>query len=183
MQTDHHQRRLLLSCLHRHEAHRRSTHRLAKRRRAGRIILAALHIGFGQLRRDQLHLMAERPQKPRPMVGCAAGFDPYDRRRQRLEEGHHLLAPQFLAQHHLLGGVHPVHLEKMFRRVHPDSANLFHGRPLLSEISNDLILAQSMPPGAVHTNSKPPCAARGAPDWRWRNGRTFDRKRAASCAV
>jgi hypothetical protein len=97
--------------------------------------------------------MAERLQKPRPMVGCAAGFDPYDRRRQRPEEGYHLLAPQFLAQHHLLGGVHSVKLEKMFRRVHPDSANPFHRRPLLSEISNDLILAQSMPPGTVHTNS------------------------------
>src|ERR1039458_3539115 len=97
--------------------------------------------------------MAERLQKPRPMVGCAAAFDPYDRRRQLLEKRLHFLAPQLLAQHHLFVGVHPVKPEKMLRRVHPDSANLSHGRPLLSEISNDLILAQSMPPGAVHTNS------------------------------
>jgi hypothetical protein len=41
----------------------------------------------------------------------------------------------------------------MFRRVHPNSANLFHGRSPLSEICNDLILAQSMPSGAVHTNN------------------------------
>jgi hypothetical protein len=35
----------------------------------------------------------------------------------------------------------------------PNSANLLHGRSPLSEInSNDLILAQSMPSGAVHTN-------------------------------
>ena len=80
-------------------------------------------------------------------------LNPDHRRRQLLEKRLHLFAPQFLVQHHLLGGVHSVKLEKMFRRVHPDSANLFHGRPLLSEISNDLILAQSMPPGAVHTNS------------------------------
>jgi len=40
----------------------------------------------------------------------------------------------------------------MLRRVHPNSANLFHGRSPLSEICNDLILAQSMPSGAVHTN-------------------------------
>src|ERR1019366_10361784 len=53
----------------------------------------------------------------------------------------------------------PVKREKMFRRVHPDSANLSHGRSPLSEISNDLILAQSMPPGAVHTNSSPFCSA------------------------
>ena len=39
----------------------------------------------------------------------------------------------------------------MLRRVHANSANLFHGRSPLSEICNDLILAQSMPSGAVHT--------------------------------
>jgi hypothetical protein len=38
----------------------------------------------------------------------------------------------------------------MFRRVHANSANLFHGRSPLFEICNDLILAQSMPSGAVH---------------------------------
>jgi hypothetical protein len=57
------------------------------------------------------------------------------------------LAPQLLAQNNLLGGVHPVKLEEMFRRVHPNSGNLFHGRSLLSEIRNDLILAQTMPLG------------------------------------
>jgi hypothetical protein len=41
-------------------------------------------------------------------------------------------------------------LEKMFRRVHANPANLFHGRSPLFEICNDLILAQSMPSGAVH---------------------------------
>src|ERR1700757_404383 len=35
-------------------------------------------------------------------------------------------------------------LEEMLRRVHANSANLFHGRSPLSEICNDLILAQSM---------------------------------------
>jgi hypothetical protein len=41
----------------------------------------------------------------------------------------------------------------MFRRVHANSANLFHGRSPLFEICNDLILAQSMPSGAVHPNT------------------------------
>src|SRR5438132_10964965 len=103
--------------------------------------------------------MAERPQNPRPMVRCAmvrcaAGLDPDHRRRKRLEEGHHLLAPQLLTQNYLLGGVHPMKLEKMFRRVHANSANLFHGRSPLFEICNDLILAQSMPSGAVHPNTR-----------------------------
>jgi hypothetical protein len=67
-------------------------------------------------------------------------------------EGHHLFAPQLLAQNHLLGGVHPVKLEKLLRRVHANPANLFHGRSPF-EICNDLILAQSMPSGAVHPNT------------------------------
>jgi hypothetical protein len=71
---------------------------------------------------------------------------------QASEKLHHLLAPQLLAQNHLLGGVHPMKLENMLRRIHSNSANLFHGRSPLSEICNDLILAQSMPSGAVHTN-------------------------------
>jgi hypothetical protein len=41
-------------------------------------------------------------------------------------------------------------LDNVLRRVHPNLDNLVHGRYLLSEISNDLILAHSMPPGAVH---------------------------------
>src|SRR5208283_3632400 len=98
--------------------------------------------------------MTERPQNPRPMVRCAAGLDPDHRRCKRLEEGHHLFAPQLLTQNHLLGGVHPMKLEKMFRCIHANSANLFHGRSPLFEICNDLILAQSMPSGAVHPNTR-----------------------------
>ena len=49
-----------------------------------------------------------------------------------------------------LSDVHPVKLENALLRVHPNSANLFHGRFPLSEICNDLSLARSMPSGAVH---------------------------------
>jgi hypothetical protein len=53
-----------------------------------------------------------------------------------------------------LGGIHPMKLKNMLRRIHPHSANLFHGRSPLSEINNnDLNLAHSMPPGAVHINN------------------------------
>jgi hypothetical protein len=62
------------------------------------------------------------------------------------------LSSQLLAQNRLLGGVHSMKLKNVLRRVHPNSANLFHGRFPLSEISNDLSLARSMPSGAVHTN-------------------------------
>src|SRR5208283_3400516 len=96
--------------------------------------------------------MPERLQQPRTMVACTAGFDRDHRRRKLLEECEHLLAPQLLAQNRPLGSVHSVKLENVFRRIHTNSANLFHGRPPLSEIYSDLILARLMPSGAVHTN-------------------------------
>src|ERR1700726_3826494 len=87
------------------------------------------------------------------MVGSAAGFDPHYRRRKLLKKRDHLLAPQLLAQNHRLGCVHPVKLEEALRRIHPNSANLFHRRSPFSEICNDLILAHAMPSGAVHPNT------------------------------
>jgi hypothetical protein len=42
----------------------------------------------------------------------------------------------------------------MFRCIHANSANLFHGGSPLFEICNDLIVAQSMPSGAVHPNTQ-----------------------------
>src|SRR6266851_433527 len=99
--------------------------------------------------------MSKRLQQPRTMVACTAGFDRDHSRRKLLEECEHLLASQLLLQNRLLAGVHSVKLENAFRRIHPNSANLVHGRSPLSEISNDLILARSMPSGAVHTNRWP----------------------------
>jgi hypothetical protein len=87
------------------------------------------------------------------MMTGTAGFDCDHRWQERLEERHHLLAAQFLAQNRYPGGIHPMKLKNVLRRIHPDSANLFHGRSPLFEINtHDLILAHSMPPGAVHTN-------------------------------
>jgi hypothetical protein len=74
------------------------------------------------------------------------------RRRKLLKKRDHLLAPQLLAQNHRLGCVHPVKLEEALRRIHPNSANLFHRRSPFSEICNDLILAHAMPSRAVHPN-------------------------------
>src|SRR5271166_4265266 len=158
--ADQHQGRLLLSRLHRHEAHCRPAHRLAKRFRVRRIVLAALEVRLDQLRRDQLHRMPERLQQSRTMVAGTAGFDRDHRRRKLLEECEHLFASQLLAQNRLLGGVHSVKLENVFRRIHTNSANLVHGWPPLSEIYSDLILARLMPSGAVHTNRSRLCGFR-----------------------
>src|SRR5277367_4627924 len=89
------------------------------------------------------------------MVACTASFDRDHSRRKLLEECKHLLAPKLLPQNWLLADVHSVKLKDVFRRIHTNSANLVHGRSPLSEICNDLILARSMPSGAVHTNRWP----------------------------
>jgi hypothetical protein len=47
-QGNQHQGRLLFGSLHRHEAHRRPAHCLAKRFGVGHIVLAALHIRIDQ---------------------------------------------------------------------------------------------------------------------------------------
>jgi hypothetical protein len=86
------------------------------------------------LRRDQLHRMPDRPQQPRPMMARTTGFDRDHRRGKLLEECHHLLAPQLLSQNRRFGGIHPMKLENVFRRIRPNSANLVHGRYPLSEI-------------------------------------------------
>ena len=62
--ADEHYRCLLLGCLHRHEPHRRPTHRLTKRFGVRRIVLATLDIRFDQLRCYQLHLMASTNETP-----------------------------------------------------------------------------------------------------------------------
>src|ERR1700722_11445083 len=87
------------------------------------------------------------------MMARTTGFDRNHRRCKFLEERHHLFASQLLAQNRCFHGIHPVKLENVLRRIHPNSANLVHGRSPWSEITqHDLILAHQMPSGAVHTN-------------------------------
>src|SRR4051794_3439612 len=150
--ADQHQGGLLLRRFHRYEAHCRPAHRLAKRFSIRRVVLAALDIRFDQLRRDQFHRMPEGLQQPRTMMACATSFDRDHGRRKLLEKCKHLLASQLLPQDRLLSSIHSVKLKNVFRRIHPNSANLLHGRSPLSEVSNSLILAHSMPSGTVHTN-------------------------------
>ena len=69
------------------------------------------------------------------MMARTAGFDPDHRRCKLLEERYHLLAPQPLAQDWFLGCIYPMKLENLLRRIHPNSANLLHGRSPLSEIT------------------------------------------------
>jgi hypothetical protein len=73
------------------------TNTLTERFSIGRIVLAALDVRLDQLRRDQLHRMAERLQQSCPVITRTAGFDPDHGQGKLLEEAHHLLAPKLLA--------------------------------------------------------------------------------------
>jgi len=89
----HHQTRLLLLGLDRHEAHGGALHRLADGRGVGRIVLAAqaAHaIGRHELGRHQPNRVAMGGKQPGPVVGAGAGFDADEARRQG---GHHFEQP------------------------------------------------------------------------------------------
>ena len=57
-------------------------------------------------------------QQPRPVMGRAAGLDRNHGRSKPLEKRHHVLAPQLLAKNRPLGGVHPMKLKNVLRRIH-----------------------------------------------------------------
>src|SRR3954454_11255492 len=88
------------------------------------------------------------------MMAPTSGFDRDLCRSKILEERHHLLAPQLLAQDRCFGSVDTVKLENVFRRIHSNAANLVHGRSPLSEVAHDLILAHRCRRGpSTPTNS------------------------------
>jgi hypothetical protein len=57
-----------------------------------------------------------------------ASFYSDNRRRQLSKKLQHLVAAQLPAQPHLLGGINPVQLKNMLRRIHSNADNLVHGR-------------------------------------------------------
>jgi hypothetical protein len=154
-----HQLRLVLDLSHRHEAHVRPSHRLADRLGVDGVVLVAPHIRLHIGRRHQLHPVAHRDQRARPMVRRAARLDPYQTRRQRSEEGQQLAPPNRFDHHHRAGGVDAMNLEHILRDIEPDSRDsrqipdrLFHGR-LPSDGSDNASWHTSMPVGAPSTPS------------------------------
>jgi hypothetical protein len=96
--------------------------------------------------------MAQSPELAGPVMRRATSFHPDRRRGQPRKELSHLPTPERLAQNRLLGCIHPVQHKNTLGRVHPNADKIVHGRLLLYEICNDLILAQRCRRGAVHPN-------------------------------
>jgi hypothetical protein len=74
------------------------------------------------------------------------------RRGQPPKELNHLPAPERLSQNRPLGSIYAVQHKNTLGRVHTNADKIVHGRLLLYEICNDLILAQRCRRGAVHPN-------------------------------
>src|ERR1700736_5885852 len=91
--------------------------------------------------------MTQGLELPSPMMRRTAGFHANLGSIQPAEE-----LEQLPAKNRLLRRIHTVQLKNTLGRVHTNADKLVHGRlPCLR--SHDLTLADSMPSGAVHTNS------------------------------
>ena len=109
--TVEHQAALLLGSLGWHEPHVGPCDGLANGLRVSRVILlpfdVRLHIG----RRYQPHLVTQRLQLPRPVVGRSAGLNADQARLQLLKERQDRASFQLAADDCLAGAINPMNLE------------------------------------------------------------------------
>lgn len=80
------------------------------------VILAALDVGLGQLRCDQLDLMTEGGKFSCPMMGSAACFQGNDRRREFLEKTDHFATGHLPSQHWPFRMVNTMQLKDAYMR-------------------------------------------------------------------
>lgn len=123
-----HGRRLLLDALHGHEAHRGAGCSLRDRLRVGSVVLVAADERLDMDRGDQTHLMPERTNLPRPVVGAPARFHRDQTGRRRSEELEQFPTRQLPAECHRPVGACAMELKDVLRQIQPDDANLRHGR-------------------------------------------------------
>jgi hypothetical protein len=124
------QHALLIFRLDRNEAHVRPRHRLADRLGVGGVVLLPLHVRLHIGRRDQPHLMPERRDLARPVVGGGAGLHAHKAGFKLREKIQHSAPPQFLLQNHRSLGVDAVKLKDGFGQIDPECRNMHGGRLL-----------------------------------------------------
>src|SRR5262249_31786549 len=123
-----HQHALLLAVLDRHKSHRWPRDGLADRRRIGRVVLAALHIGFDIGRRHEPCVMPQPPEFARPLMRRCARFHANAARRQIGKELENSPSTKPLADHHRAFRIDAVNLKQILGDIQTDRANLAHGR-------------------------------------------------------
>src|SRR5262249_30919957 len=123
-----HQHALLLDVLDRHKSHRWPRDGLADRRRIGRIVLAALHIGFDIGWRHEPRVMSQLFELACPLMRRCARFHANAARRQIGKELKNSRSTNALADHHRAICINTVNLKQILGDIQTDRANLAHGR-------------------------------------------------------
>src|SRR6516164_10155246 len=123
-----HQHALLLDVLDRHKSHRWPGDGLADRRCIGRVVLAALHIGFDIGRRHEPRVMPQPPEFACPLMRRCARFHPNAARRQIGKELKNSRSTNTLANDHRAICINTVNLKQVLGDIQSDRANLAHGR-------------------------------------------------------
>jgi len=123
------QHRLLLSALHRHEAHVRTRDCFANRFGVIAVVLRTLAIRGNEARHHDADAMAARLKLACPLVRTTACLHAYQTGRQRGHQFHDLPASDRLAQHRATRRINSEHREQRLCEVNADSSNLFHDFP------------------------------------------------------
>ena len=76
------------------------------------------------MRREQRHLVPQRPQLPRPVVGPAARLHSDPRRRELGKKRQDIAPPELAPQNRLLPLVNAMQLKNILGRTHANSDNL-----------------------------------------------------------
>ena len=109
--------RLLLDCLHRYKAHVRPRDSLADRLRIVTVVLAAFALRGHELRRHQLHCVAETAKSARPLVRSRASLHADQARWQLRYQLRELVPGDRATHHHRALGIHAVHAKGVLYQV------------------------------------------------------------------
>src|SRR5215470_6815408 len=123
-----HQHTLLLDVFDRHKSHRWPRDRLADRRCIGRVVLAALHIGFDIGRRHEPRVMPKLLELAGPLMRRCTRFHTNETRRQISKELKNSRSTNTPADHHRAVCIDAVNLKHRLRNINADRDNLAHGR-------------------------------------------------------
>jgi len=76
-----------------------------------------LHVGFDELGRDQLHVMAMLANTPGPIMGTPTGFQPDAERWYIRHKGEQSAPSEALAEHHSTCAIHANDVKHQFCNV------------------------------------------------------------------
>jgi hypothetical protein len=113
----------LLDCLGRHEAHGGAEHRLGDGFSIAEVILLAFAERLHELRRDQLHIVAQCEKLAAEMMGADARLHPDQAGGHIGEALLHLAAGELLAQDNGPAGIQADQVEAVLADVDPKGGN------------------------------------------------------------